>query len=618
MEERAGIFGLETEYPLVFLPEEAAEPAGLRIPSPPFPLLERVLFESLLAGRKSAPSSGLKGGRFLQNGGLVHMEIYVRTQADTPVLEAATPECRSPWDLLAYARAYDDILEETSRRSRAALLEHGYRGKIAFGKNNLDARGAGVGCHENYLVHHELARREKALILLVGPFVLAAFLPAFFVLFLALLVAALALVAGRILGPLGSRLWERIVDWIGARPRLSGWSRAVYYIATNLLLYPGIRAYSTLLRAVAIRPFIRELTPFLVTRQILTGTGSLNFKRGVYELSQRPELTRSVGGIVMFGRKKTVFDLKSFLFDPLSLFRPTKRMTVAVGDSNLSDVPSFLKIGATALVIEMIEAGFSFGRLTLHRPIRALRRISREGPWKVLTLRSGETLTAIEIQRRFLLEAKAFFEGRPEGRLRHSEILRLWEESLGRLGDRPASLSDRLDWVAKKSLLDQAVLAQTNWKVFFAWGRIFEAAGLARSAGAKSLADLLRRSRLLRRRRILRLVERQALDAGDFTPLRDLYFQARKIDIRYHELGGSGYQRALEGEGLIRRLVSVEEVEKATREPPQDTRARVRGFYVQNAREPHALQVNWHEIELLRPSRHIPLPDPFSFRLPLE
>jgi len=103
---------------------------------------------------------------------------------------------------------------------------------------------------------------------------------------------------------------------------------------------------------------------------------------------------------------------------------------------------------------------------------------------KVLGLRSGEMLTALEIQRAYLREAKRFFEGRPEGRLRHAEILRRWEEALSRLGDRPLTLSDTLEWVAKKSLLDQAVLAQTNWKVFFAWGRVFDRAGLRRAAGA--------------------------------------------------------------------------------------------------------------------------------------
>ena len=115
------------------------------------------------------------------------------------------------------------------------------------------------------------------------------------------------------------------------------------------------------------------------------------------------------------------------------------------------------------------------------------------------------------------------------------------------------------------------------------------------------------------------LTSRAGLDAAEFAGQRDLYFQARKIDLRYHELGGTtGYQRLLEAEGLIRKLTDPAEVEAATREPPRDTRARVRSYYIRASQSPECLTVNWNEIELSGPTRHIPTPDPFFHRLPTE
>ena len=173
-------------------------------------------------------------------------------------------------------------------------------------------------------------------------------------------------------------------------------------------------------------------------------------------------------------------------------------------------------------------------------------------------------------------------------------------------------------WSAKKSLLDRAVLAQGGWKTFYAWGRWFEAASL-RAVSERSFEDVLRRKSFLARYRLRRLAARLRLDPGEFHERRALYLQARKIDLRFHELGAKpGYQRLLESEGLIDRLTVEEDVELAGREPPRDTRARIRGYYIQRSSVPESLQVNWHEIELQNPSRHIPLPDPFFCRLPSD
>lgn len=615
MEERKGIFGLETEHAVLYVPEEGEGPARS---SPPFEEIERVLFDCLLSGRKAAPSGGLKGGYFLENGGLLHMEAFNRIQADVPILEAATPECRSPWDLLTYSRAFDAILEDASRRSREALGRLGYRGAIAFGKNNLDSKGTSFGCHENFLVRSPPTPWTRISAALLGPLLFALFLPGLAGCVLAIVARALVTAYRQIRTQRdrGSKAHARPRP--RRNPKIAGALRAIGNFVLTLLLFLPIRAYSAFLRAVAYPKLARGLTPFLVTRQILAGAGYLNFRAGRYELSQRAALVRSIAKIITRGQRKTIFDLKEFLYAPAALFRDAKRMTIALGDSNLSDVPNLLKIGTTALVIQMVEEGVSFDALRLRRPLQALREISAEGPWRQVRLRSGQKATAIEIQRAYLKRAKAHFEGKPEGRLQHGRILELWEETLERLADRPTALADTLDWAAKKSLLDAAVLGRTNWKTFFDWGRIFEAAGLKAAGSARDLPDLIRRTPLWRRLRLRALLRILPLEPEEFPLQRDLHFQARKIDLRFHELGGgTGYQRALEAEGLIRRLTDDIEVLRATREPPRDTRARIRGFYISRSVDPASLRVDWNEIEM-ESSIWISLSDPFAHNLPGE
>lgn len=619
--ERRGIFGGETEYAVLYLPDDSRETAV-----PPFNVIEEILFEGLLKGRKAAVSSGLKGGYFIENGGLVHLEVFLRTQADTPIIEAATPECRTPRDFLTYQRAFDHILTEVSVHSLAGLRRRGFNGRIAFGKNNRDARGVGYGCHENYLVHQETGLRDRLLLLLSAPLVLACLLPS--ALFLVVVLAGAILASAFQRRFPGAALALRR-SFLRRFPRLKEHFRAWYFILMNAFLFAPIALYSLVLRLTAFRPFRQDLTSFLVTRQVLAGAGALDLEGGAYLIAQRPQLTSSLGEIVMFGRHKTMFDLKGLLYDPLALFRPERKLTITLGDSNLADHSVLLKVATTALVIEMIEQGVKFTDLRLRRPVEAFRAIARGGPWKELKVHppggaaTPGRLTAVEIQREYLRRAKEHFSGRPEGRARHREVLDLWEEALEQLAETPGRLADRLDWAAKKSLLDRAVLAEGTWREFLAWGRILSRAPGPLLAEARSFEELLAKAGLFRRLKLRgrarRAVERGDITLGRFPWARDLFFQARKIDLRYHELGADpGYQRQLEREGVLRRLTSDEEVVRAARVPPQDTRARIRGYYIGLGESPESIRAGWEEVEIAGASRSILLPDPFQHRLPTD
>jgi proteasome accessory factor A len=618
--DRQGIFGLETEYIVLYLPDVPGDPL-----IPPFHVLEEVLFGALLEGRKAAVSSGLKGGYFLENGGLVHLEVFLRTQEDTPIIEAATPECRSPRDLLLYQRAYDQILTDVSHASRPVLKRKGFDGRLSFGKNNRDPRGAGYGCHENYLIHDEASLGSRLLMIAGFPLVCLCLIPAVLVLFMVVAIVLLATISALTFPRLTQRIyraWERVSF-------LKKELRATYFVAMNVFLFPPISIYTILLRATAFRRFQKDLTSFLVTRQIISGAGGLDLKRGFFEIAQRPRLTASLGEIIMFGRRKTIFDLKGLLYDPLALFRRRKKLTVTLGDSNLSDVSFFLKVGTTALVIEMIESGVHFDDLRLRRPVNSFRAISQGGPWKRLAVRgpgaedSPGRLTALDVQRAYLHRAREFFAARPEGRVRHREILDLWEETLALLADHPGRLAERLDWAAKKSLLDRAILERGTWREFLAWGRIFTRATEGELEESRDLAELMARPRVLRRLR-LRFLVRAALKRGDIDPkhfpaARDLYHLCRKLDLRYHEIGSDpGYQRQLEAQGLLWRLTSDEEVTRAATQPPPDTRARVRGYYIHLAQGLHSVRANWNEVEITGALHTIRLPDPFQYRVPTD
>jgi proteasome accessory factor A len=557
--KRDRILGVETEHAVFFAPKEAEQGLpdtieSLPFRTPPFEVLQSVLFDCLLAGRKSAVSGGLKGGYFLENGGLVHLEIYFRRQADTPILEIATPECRSPLEVVTYCRAFDDILEETSRRSEEALAERGYDGRITFGKNNLDVQGTGFGSHENYLLYSRPRRSHQILYLLALPVVLVCLVPPFLLLTVLLgvplILMAFALVGAKVIPPM--QAWTlRLYRWVVRTDpwRLVTGLRAAYWIVTNAVLFPAVAVYSFTLRHLAYRPVLQQLSSFLVCRQIFAGAGSLNFKQGVYEISQRAELTRSIGEIVLFGKHKTFFDLKGFLYSPLEFFRERKKLTIAVGDSNLCDIPNFLKLGTTTLLMEMLEDGVSFADLRLQRPVASLKQVSRAGPWKELRLRSGKRITALGLAREFLRRAKEYHADRPDGRVGRHQILRLWEETLDGLGEGPQSLAGSLDWVAKKALLDKVLLPQGNWKSFFAWGQIFHLAGITQVSRSHTLEDLFRWATPVDRFRLRLLAARSKVDPSDFKLFRRLYFQLRKIDFRYHELSERGYQRSLEAEG---------------------------------------------------------------------
>jgi proteasome accessory factor A len=283
---------------------------------------------------------------------------------------------------------------------------------------------------------------------------------------------------------------------------------------------------------------VRETVPFLVTRQIFAGAGKLGLEGedqagqpGVYQLAQRSDFFSVLCSIDTMNRRPIVNSRD----EPHAAADTYRRFHVIVGDANMSQWATALKIGTTALVLELIEKQHA-PQLELADPIAATRQISRDTThaW-IVELRDGRKISALDIQRLYLAAAQEHCAQDEDT----AWVLREWAAVLDDLAADYWRCKDRLDWVAKKFLLET----------------LREAEGLAWS---------------------------------------DPWLQA--IDLEYHNVAlETGLHYELVREGRMRRVVSEEEIKHAIFHPPETTRAFFRGRAV--ARFNHEIaSIQWDEL----------------------
>ena len=272
---------------------------------------------------------------------------------------------------------------------------------------------------------------------------------------------------------------------------------------------------------------VRDLTPFLVTRQIFTGAGKVGSespreesRNVVYQLSQRADFFEAEVGLETTLKRPIINTRDEPHADP----EKYRRLHVIIGDANMSEVATFLKVGSTALVLKLIEDEL-LPELSLETPVSALHDVS----WDVscrqtVKLRDGRRVRALELQWEYLDHAKKFVKEN-EPTAENGEVLQWWETILSGIEEDPFSLHRELDWVAKHRL-----------------------------------ADAYR--------------ERDGLDWKD--P------KLAMIDLQYHDVRRDRglYYRLAEG-GKVQRLVAEAEIQEATMQPPEDTRAYFRGRCIQ-------------------------------------
>jgi proteasome accessory factor A len=130
---------------------------------------------------------------------------------------------------------------------------------------------------------------------------------------------------------------------------------------------------------------------------------------------------------------------------------------VIIGDANLAEISTYLKVGTTALVLAMIEDAFLTDDLAIAQPVRELHHVSHDPTLRhALTLADGRTITALDLQGEYLDRARKYVDDRQGSDVddQTSDVLARWESVLSRLADDPMRLARELDWVAKLRLLE--------------------------------------------------------------------------------------------------------------------------------------------------------------------
>ncbi|GIG01784.1 depupylase/deamidase Dop [Catellatospora citrea] len=202
---------------------------------------------------------------------------------------------------------------------------------------------------------------------------------------------------------------------------------------------------------------VTYLTPFFVTRQIFCGAGRVGIgqdgSQAGFQITQRADFFEVEVGLETT-LKRPIINTRD---EPHADADKYRRLHVIIGDANLSEISTYLKVGTTALILTMIEEKALTADLGIADPVAELRAVSHDPTLKhTMRLRDGRRLTALDLQWAFFERAHAFVEARTgaDTDAQTRDVLERWESVLSRLGDDPMQLADELDWVAKLRLLE--------------------------------------------------------------------------------------------------------------------------------------------------------------------
>ncbi|MDP3969465.1 MAG: depupylase/deamidase Dop [Nocardioides sp.] len=210
-------------------------------------------------------------------------------------------------------------------------------------------------------------------------------------------------------------------------------------------------------RSTPFADIVRHLTPFFVSRQVVCGAGRVGIGqdgRGHgFQVSQRADYFEVEVGLETTLKRPIINTRDEPHADP----EKYRRLHVIIGDANLSEVSTYLKVGTTSLVLAMIEDRFIDRDLSVVEPVAALRAVSHDpGLTHRLRLADGRELTAIQLQREYLELARKYVEDRQGDAAdeQTKDVLDRWESVLDRLETDVFSCAEELDWVAKLRLLN--------------------------------------------------------------------------------------------------------------------------------------------------------------------
>ena len=274
-------------------------------------------------------------------------------------------------------------------------------------------------------------------------------------------------------------------------------------------------------RSVPFDRVVRLLVPFFVTRQIYAGAGKVGAENhghpAAYQLSQRADFFECLVDLNTMVKRPIINTRDEPHADPAKY----RRFHVIIGDANMAELSTYLKLGTTSIVLDLLDAGLEVPGVDLDDPVRAIKEVSRDlDVKKTLKLTDGRVTTAIAVQRMYLKTALDFYACHELNQVT-KDILVRWEEVLEKLEQDPVLLVRDLDWVAKRQM-------------------------------------------------IYSYMDRKGCDWKD--PRVSL------LDLQYHDVRPEkGLYYALERSNLIDRLLQDSDIAKAEHTPPTGTRAYFRG-----------------------------------------
>jgi proteasome accessory factor A len=292
-------------------------------------------------------------------------------------------------------------------------------------------------------------------------------------------------------------------------------------------------------RRTSFKQIVEHLMPFLVTRQVYTGSGKVGSENRAqpceYQIAQRSDFFETEVALDTMV-KRPIINTRD---EPHADREKYRRLHVIVGDANMSEYTIYLRNGATALLLSMIEDGAITKDLSLRDPVRAIKEVSQDPKCKrEVQLDRGPKLTAVQVQKEYLGMALAYTSSRELDPIT-KDVLVKWQYVLERLERDPMELNRQIDWVIKKTLIES-------------------------------------------------FIERKGLD-WDAS-------QVQMMDLQYHDVRpDKGLYYLLERKGQVERVVDDDEITAAIRQPPEDTRAYFRGQCLK--RYPtQVFGVNWDSI----------------------
>ena len=202
---------------------------------------------------------------------------------------------------------------------------------------------------------------------------------------------------------------------------------------------------------------IKHLTPFFVSRQVVCGAGRVGIGQdghtAGFQISQRSDYFEVEVGLETTLKRPIINTRDEPHADP----EKYRRLHVIIGDANLSELSTYLKLGMTALVLTLIEERVITTDLAIDGPVSALHQVSHDPTLRhLVTMKDGRTMTALDIQENYLEMARKFVADRygDDADEQTADILERWESALTRLRHDPMECRRELDWVAKLSLLE--------------------------------------------------------------------------------------------------------------------------------------------------------------------